>query len=254
MDYFAVTLLVHPQSLLIHQTLYQFAVPNQLKDLQIQNLNEIQQRNLLGIQRVRAAKEEAFRKEKEEQEKLREEYEETATSYLSFIPSLDAVGKAIVEQTGVLKALGNIALQVTADIVRAIGERLLAQAALLYAEAFFTFGASIPSAIAATAGAAAAFVGAGAIEANIGKYTEGGVVPTFPGVPSNGDRVLVRVNPGEEILREDNPRHINNAQGVGNFTINQYNTLNTDSRANLEKAARVLYPFMEEERRRVSGG
>ena len=44
----------------------------------------------------------------------------------------------------------------------------------------------------------------------------GGVIQPEPGVNRRGDNTLFRGNPGEEVLTEDNPRHIKNAGMMGN--------------------------------------
>ena len=122
---------------------------------------------------------------------------------------------------------------------------------ILYLKAFTTFGATIPFAVAATAASAAAFTAAGAISASAQNFQDGGFVQPIPGVPATGDRVPARLNPREVVLTENDAnellRAIRGGGLGGGVTVNQYNTLNTDSEKNLQRAARQLYPYMERE-------
>lgn len=190
--------------------------------------------------------------------RIRDFWSNTASTISTRVTSsFEDVGKALVEGESGWAALGRAAIGAIAETVRALGAQLAAEAALLYAKAFFTFGATVPSAVAATAASAAAFTAAGAIEASAQKFQEGGFVQSVPGIPSRGDNVPALLNPGELILTPEDQAllldTIRNPRSTG-ITVNQYNTLNTDSQQNLEKAARILTPFMEGEKTRLGNG
>jgi hypothetical protein len=48
------------------------------------------------------------------------------------------------------------------------------------------------------------------------QFASGGIVPSAPGVPTTGDRMLAAVNPGEVILNESQQRNLVNKIGGGN--------------------------------------
>jgi len=114
-----------------------------------------------------------------------------------------------------------------------------------YAEAFAPFGLAAPSLIASFGGATTAMVlGAAAantaqIASSMQSFAGGGVVQQESGVSSTGDNHVIRVNPNEEVLTADDPRHVNNGGGGGNFTINIGN-LTQDVLGELEDNIRML--------------
>lgn len=141
---------------------------------------------------------------------------------------LEGVGEALVNNEDVWGAVGNAALETLAAVVSAIGDQLAAQAALLYASAFFSAGASIAPAIAATAAAAAAYVASGAISAQAANFQDGGIVP---GTSFSGDRVPANVNSGEMILnREQQTQLFDLANGIGQGGGSQHIVVNLDSK------------------------
>jgi hypothetical protein len=103
---------------------------------------------------------------------------------------------------------------------------------------FGTLG--IPMAIsssAALAGIAAASTAQ--IASSMQGFANGGVVQQEAGVSPTGDNHIIRVNPNEEVLTADDPRHVNNGGGGGNFTIN-IGTLTQDVLGELEDNIRML--------------
>jgi len=100
------------------------------------------------------------------------------------------------------------------------------------------------------AAAAAGIAQAAAINAApLPAFQDGGFVQPVPGVQNTGDRIPARLNPGEVVLTQDDARELLSAIRGGNLggkiVIN--NTLNTDSQKGMERAARMLYPYMQRE-------
>lgn len=92
---------------------------------------------------------------------------------------------------------------------------------------------------------------AATISTPIPKFATGGIVPQFPGVPKTGDKQLGLLNPSEEVIPESDPRHRNNRGQQAVINVTQNNTLNTDTRANLEKVVRMLLPIIRQEEIRI---
>lgn len=83
-------------------------------------------------------------------------------------------------------------------------------------------------------------------------FAEGGLVPRLPGVPLSGDNQPANLNPDEMVLNKTQQKRLlalANGAGSGgsSVVVNQYNTLNTDSESNLQKAARALFPALQTE-------
>mgnify|MGYP000403217684 CR=1 FL=1 len=185
---------------------------------------------------------------------LEKKLEDTAEKYVKdFTSAFTSVGEALVNQKNAWEAVGQAALGTIAEILRALGAQLAAQAAALYVEAALGNLGKIPGAVAATAASAAAYTAAGAVEASAQEFQEGGFVQPRPGTSDQGDQVPARLNPREVVLTESDATELLSAiRGgkMGGVTVNQYNTLNTDSEKNLQRAARQLYPYMDREERR----
>lgn len=92
------------------------------------------------------------------------------------------------------KSFGSVVLSAIADVLEGLAGQLAAQAVSAL------IGLNFVGAALATAGAIAAYIAAGAVRSSAGSYAVGGIVPQVSGVPTTGDQVGVRVNPGELIL------------------------------------------------------
>lgn len=135
----------------------------------------------------------------------------------SLLSSFGDLGEAFVEGELGWDSFAKAGLNAIAAVLDALGAQLAAQAASLVGAAFFSGGTSLAGLGPTLAGSAAAFAGAGVVRGIAGSFESGGVVP---GPPSTGDQSLAAVNPGEEILREDDPRHAYNQNGGSTLILN----------------------------------
>jgi len=92
------------------------------------------------------------------------------------------------------KSFGSAVLSAIADVLEGLAAELAARAVAAL------IGFNFVGAALATAGSIAAYIAAGAVRSSAGSYAVGGIVPQVSGVPTTGDQVGVRVNPGELIL------------------------------------------------------
>lgn len=106
-------------------------------------------------------------REKAAQEELRREYEETALTVISTTGDLvSSFAEAVASGEGFSKALGAFAKDAAVTILKTLGERAAAQAALLYASALVPGGqVNLPAAAAYTTASLGAFAAAGAVSA-----------------------------------------------------------------------------------------
>jgi hypothetical protein len=88
---------------------------------------------------------------------------------------------------------------------------------------------AVPSAIATSAmmtGIATA--NTAMISNSMQSFANGGIVKQEAGLPSTGDKHVVAVNPNEEILTEDDPRHANNISSGGGIRVHIENFSGND--------------------------
>ena len=105
----------------------------------------------------------------------------TATFITSFASGFEGVGAALAAGEDAFTAFGKTALGSLAEVLRALGAQLAAQAAAAIATALLGGVYSIPAIAGATAGSAAAYTAAGAIDYAATQLADGGIVMPSPG-------------------------------------------------------------------------
>jgi len=90
---------------------------------------------------------------------------------------------------------------------------------------------------------AATMVAIGSALKGVGAFAYGGEVA---GNSFSGDKMLIRVNSGEEVLRQDNPRHIRNYRG-GVGTQLQSNTSVSFAQSGIQIKGRTLRILLKKE-------
>jgi hypothetical protein len=143
------------------------------QEILIQQGKLIDAQEILGTARQTTAAifAEEQRKIKEADEEIEEQTERTAeniqSAYQSYVvPSLEALGEALVKQGEAWKALAGTAVGAIADILRALGQQFAAQAAGQFAAGLLPGGqAALASAAAYAAASAAAYTAAGVVSA-----------------------------------------------------------------------------------------
>lgn len=132
--------------------------------------------------------------------------------------SFSELGEQLVAGEASFSSFGKIALNAIASVLDAMGALLAAQAAYAVAAALIPgLQAAAIGAGPALAGSAAAYLAAGVVRGLASTFNTGGIVP---GAPSSSDTVPAILTPGEEVITQDDPRHMfNSGRGQTVFKI-----------------------------------
>jgi TP901 family phage tail tape measure protein len=145
----------------------------------------------------------------------RETGERAFTSGIAFIGTFS---ESLANQSDSWEDLGKAAIGTIAAILEGLGAQLAALAAVNFAEAIFSGGATLAPGGVALAGSAAAFAAAGVLRAKANEFADGGIVP---GSSFSGDRVPALVNSGEMILNRDQQAQLFDLANGGQTVNNQ---------------------------------
>lgn len=172
----------------------------------------------------------AFNEEQKAQEKANREYEQ----------SMEAIGTAAGDMFVSMadgskdanEAMKDFMRAMMQEIMRMLIARVMGNAAVYGSEVAVQNSWAGPAAIGIGVAAAAAM--SAAMMGMIPGFDEGGIVG---GSTKRGDKQIIRANSGEEVLREDDPRHRKNFRG-GRKTVNNFNSLVPYSPADIAKIIR----------------
>ena len=206
---------------------------------------------------------EAIKRAGEASDEFKEKQEELAASIENAINgATNVIGQnladALLLEQSWAKAFASIAAEAAATFIDTMAAIVQAQIAATIARAALLDGTAIAALVVgqgpALAGVAALKTAAAVVRSlpNLLEFQDGGVVPYQPGVPMTGDNVPARLNPGEMVLNQQQQAQLfaqaNGAGGGGgSVVVNMYNTLNTDTMENINRAAQVLYPAIQKE-------
>lgn len=185
------------------------------------------------------AEQERKRAEEREQrlEEERQLVEDLAKAYTTqLLSGFEAVGEALVNNENAYQALGKAALGTLAEILRALGAELAARAAVA------ALSGNVGGAVVSGVASAAAFTAAGAISAGAANIGSESAPTTTPSAPATSR------DTGGAPLSAATPTG-GGGGNVINFTQN--NIVNLDTDENIAEAARVLFPALQAEGRRI---
>jgi Tfp pilus assembly major pilin PilA len=172
------------------------------------------------------------------------DFEALATSAAeSLLSGYEDLGEALFNGEDAATAFASTMLDTISELLSALGAQLAAQAA-----ANLLLG-NVPLSVAGGVASAAAYTAAGVVSAAADSFEEGGIVP---GYSYSGDNVIANVNSGEAILTQEQQQRLlsiadgTSSGGTSNITIN--NLISTGKESEMRASAKMLYPYIEEER------
>lgn len=136
-------------------------------------------------------------------------------SYL--VNGFSALGEAMATGSFGWDDFAKLGLNAIATMIEALGQEILAATAANFVlQGGILNPAAWANAASGAAQSAIAFTAAGVVKGFAGSFENGGIVP---GNSYTGDRLIARVNSGEEVLTRDDPRNSLNGGGQMSFVF-----------------------------------
>ena len=136
-------------------------------------------------------------------------------SYL--VNGFSALGEAMATGSLGWDDFAKLGLNAIATMIEALGQEILAATAANFVlQGGILNPAAWANAASGAAQSAIAFTAAGVVKGFAGSFENGGIVP---GNSYTGDRLIARVNSGEEVITRDDPRNVLNGGGQMSFVF-----------------------------------